>query len=168
MNVNIVVLRPFQIKPLSLPFIHRSTLTAPLDQYNQTKHYVTSPCHLCAYRYSANVNKSTNLSFKYEANFSIDYFVYPLVPNRRGVGISGRGWKNLKNIISGWGGIAGGGGGGWKWCNNLATSSFSFLLKRRLRNLNVLCYVANEMYDMKCIWYEVNKKEKLNYNSSEK
>ena len=32
----------------------------------------------------------------------------------------------------------------------------------------MLCYVANEMYDMKCICYEVNKKEKLNYNSSEK
>ena len=32
----------------------------------------------------------------------------------------------------------------------------------------MLCYVANEMYDMKCIWYEVNKKDKLNHNSSEK
>ena len=33
------------------------------------------------------------------------------MPNRRGVGISGGGggWKNLQNIISGWGGIAGGG-----------------------------------------------------------
>ena len=32
--------------------------------------------------------------------------MYSLVPNRRGVGISGGGWKNLQNIISGWGGIA--------------------------------------------------------------
>ena len=69
-NVNIVVLRPFQIKPLSSPFIHRSAATAhrashtftPLDQHSQTKHYVTSPCHLCVYRYSAIVNISTNPS----------------------------------------------------------------------------------------------------------
>ena len=35
---------------------------------------------------------------------------YSLVPNRRGDwNKRGGGWKNLQNIISGWGGIAGGG-----------------------------------------------------------
>ena len=33
------------------------------------------------------------------------------MPNRRGGWNKRGGWKNLQNIISGWGGIAGGGGG---------------------------------------------------------
>ena len=33
---------------------------------------------------------------------------YSLVPNRRGDWNKRVGWKNLQNIISGWGGIAGG------------------------------------------------------------
>ena len=71
------------------------------------------------------------------------------MPNRRGVGISGGGLEKSPkhNKRVGWNSR----GGGWKRCNNLATFSFSFLLKRRLRNLNVLCYVANEMYDIKFI-----------------
>ena len=35
--------------------------------------------------------------------------MYSLVPNRRGGWNKRGGWKNLQNIISGWGGIAGGG-----------------------------------------------------------
>ena len=75
---------------------------------------------------------------------------YSLVPNRRGVGRNKRGGgleKSPKhNKWVGWNSQ-----GGWKGCNNSATFSFSFLLKRRLQKLNVLCYVINEMYDMKCI-----------------
>ena len=44
------------------------------------------------------------LSLKLEIN------KYSLVPNRRGGWNKRGGWKNLRNIISGWGGIAGGGG----------------------------------------------------------
>ena len=38
-------------------------------------------------------------------------YMYSLVPNRRGGWNKRGGWKNLRNIISGWGGIA---VGGWK------------------------------------------------------
>ena len=62
--------------------------------------------------------------------------VFGALSRRGGVGKS-------PNIVSGWGGIAGGVGH--------FSVSFGFLLKRGLRNLNVLCYIVNEMYDMKCI-----------------
>ena len=74
--------------------------------------------------------------------------LYSLVPNRRG-GWNKRGdWKNLQNIISGWGGIA---GGGLEMMQQFSHVFFFVLLKRRLQKLNVLCYVVNEIYDMKWI-----------------
>ena len=70
---------------------------------------------------------------------------YSLVPNRRGVGISGGLEKSPKhNKRVGWNSR----GGGLEMMQQFNHVFFSFLLKRRLRNLNVLCYVVNEMYCM--------------------
>ena len=68
-NVNIVVRRPYS-NPTTFFSIHSSIHTHRTSgqshihsaESTQSKHYVTSPCHLCAYRYSANVNISTNPS----------------------------------------------------------------------------------------------------------